>query len=97
MSQYATEEERRSDWGKWETTLHSVVTKRGSSLQNPVFDVHYNAREFGAAAKSAVKIKYALVVSVKAPRHPDLYTDILRAYPSTLVPIQPTVSVPINI
>lgn len=97
MSQYATEEERRSDWGKWETTLHSVITKRGSSLKAPVFDVHYNAREFGAAAKSAVKIKYALVVSVKAPRHPDLYADILRTYMSTLVPLQPIVSVPISI
>ncbi|WP_407471290.1 S8 family peptidase [Xanthomonas campestris] len=49
MKKYATEEERRSDMGKWETVLHGAKSMRGTSLKNPVFDIHYNAREAGGA------------------------------------------------
>lgn len=97
MKKYATEEERRSDLGKWETVLHNTVGMRGSSLDNPVFDIHYNAREAGARASSAEKIRYALIITLEAPKHVDLYNDILRAYAKTLVPIQPQVSLPIRI
>ncbi len=97
MKQYATEQERRSDRGKWETVLHGTKTFRGSSLQNPVFDIHYNARETGGRATGAEKIRYALIISVEVPKHADLYNDILRAYAKTLVPIQPQVSLPIRI
>jgi Subtilase family len=97
MKKYATEEERRSDLGKWETVLHGSKRMRGSSLDNPVFDIHYNAREAGGRATGAEKIRYALIISVEAPKHADLYNDILRAYAKTLVPIQPQVSLPIRI
>ena len=97
MKKYATEEERRSDLGKWETVLHGSKRMRGSSLDNPVFDIHYNAREAGGRAVGAEKIRYALIISVEAPKHADLYSDILRAYAKTLVPIQPQVSLPIRI
>jgi hypothetical protein len=70
---------------------------RGSSLSNPVFDIHYNAREGGASTRSADKIRYALIISVEAPKHADLYNDILRTYAKTLVPLQPQVSLPIRI
>ena len=53
MKKYATEEERRSDLGKWETVLHGSKSMRGSSLDNPVFDIHYNAREAGGRARIA--------------------------------------------
>lgn len=97
MKQYATEHERRADGGKWETVLHGAKTFLGSSLQNPVFDIHYNAREAGGKAARAEKIRYALIISVEAPRHADLYNDILRAYAETLVPITPQVSLPIRL
>lgn len=97
MKKYATEEERRSDMGKWETVLHSAKNMRGSSLKNPVFDIHYNAREAGGRATGAEKIRYALIITVEAPKHADLYNEILRAYAKTLVPIQPQVSLPIRI
>jgi hypothetical protein len=97
MKKYATEEERRSDLGKWETVLHGGKGMRGSSLDNPVFDIHYNAREAGGRATGAEKIRYALIITVEAPKHADLYNDILRAYAKTLVPIQPQVSLPIRI
>ncbi|SEN67169.1 S8 family peptidase [Nitrosomonas marina] len=97
MKNYATEEERRSDLGKWETVLHGVKHMRGSSLENPVFDIHYNAREAGAPTTSAEKIRYALIITVNAPKHTDLYNEILRAYAKTLVPIQPSVSLPVRV
>lgn len=97
MKKYATEEERRSDMGKWETVLHGKKSMRGSSLKNPVFDIHYNAREAGGRATGAEKIRYALIITVEAPKHVDLYNEILRAYAKTLVPIQPQVSLPIRV
>lgn len=50
LKKYATEQERRSDLGKWETVLHGDNTLRGSSLENPVLDIHYNTREAGGSA-----------------------------------------------
>jgi len=97
MKKYANKEERRSDMGKWETILHSAKNMRGSTLKNPVFDIHYNAREAGHKASGAEKIRYALIITVEAPKHADLYSEILRAYAKTLVPIQPQVSLPIRI
>lgn len=97
MKQYATEEERRADLGKWETVLHGSKSLRGSSLDNPVFDIHYNARDAGGPTTSAEKIRYALIITVEAPKHADLYNEILRAFAQTLVPIQPQVSLPIRL
>lgn len=97
MKKYATEEERRSDWGKWETTLHAEISKQGTSLDGPVFDIHYNAREAGAGTSNADKIKYALVITVEAAKHKDLYNEILQSYSSILVPLQPKVSIPIQV
>jgi hypothetical protein len=97
LKQFATEEERRSDMGKWETVLHGEKNMRGTSLNDPVFDIHYNAREGGGKANNAEKIRYALVITIKAPKHADLYNDILRAYSNILTPIQPQVSLPIRV
>ena len=97
LKKYATEEERRSDMGKWETVLHGNKSMRGTSLDNPVFDIHYNAREAGGPTASAEKIRYALIITVEAPKHADLYNDILRAYAKMLVPIQPKVTLPIRV
>ncbi|MNJ26871.1 hypothetical protein D3C77_213620 [compost metagenome] len=94
---FATEAELRSDAGKWETVLHDTSRMRGSSLDAPAFDIHYNARESGGTADNAQKIKYALIISVEAPKHPDLYANILKAYAKTLTPIQPQISLPIRV
>ncbi|GAB2503135.1 hypothetical protein GCM10027084_16970 [Pseudoxanthomonas sangjuensis] len=96
-AKYADENQRRSDDGKWETVLHDADNMLGSSLNEPAFDIHYNARAGGDAAKRAGKIPYALVITIEAHRHPDLYNDILRAYASVLSPIEPQVSLPIRI
>jgi len=93
---FATEEELRSDAGKWETVLHDAKTMYGSSLNNAAFDIHYNARHNGGKADKAEKIRYALIVTVEAPKHPNLFADILQAY-AALVEIQPQVSLPVRV
>lgn len=93
---FATEHELRSDQGKWETVMHGRAKKLGSSLDEAVFDIHYNARTGGGAAKRAPKIPYALVLTVKAPRHPDVYSEILQSYSTQLVPIRPKLIVPVR-
>ncbi|MCC5850910.1 MAG: S8 family peptidase [Verrucomicrobia bacterium] len=93
---HAIEAELRNDFGKWETMLQGESKMRGSSLHKPVFDIHYNAREMGAASGSAAKIPYALVITLRAQKHTELYNEILQAYPQILVPIQPKVAVQIQ-
>ncbi|WP_367393283.1 S8 family peptidase [Pseudomonas sp. X4] len=93
---FATEDELRSDAGKWETVLHDSKNMYGSSLKDAAFDIHYNARAKGGTADKAEKIRYALIVTVHAPKHPDLFTDILEAY-SALVEIQPQVTLPVRL
>lgn len=91
-----SEQELRRDAFKWDTTRNASHSFRGSSLDRPVFDIHYQAREPGLAASpsSAPKLPYALVVTVTASKHPDLYDRIVKAYP-TLAAIRPRTSLPV--
>lgn len=94
-NEWRTEAELRADLGKWETVLHAERKSRGISLKAPVFDVHYNAREAGANAGDAPKVRYALVVTVKAPKHSNLYQEILDAH-AVLEALESQVSLPIR-
>lgn len=96
-SAYETELEARNDAHKWETTLHATRTFNAPSLLRPVFDIHYNAREEGGPAKDAERIRYALIVTVKAPRVPDLYDRVVRAYAGQLEALVPLVEIPIRV
>lgn len=93
---YPTEDELRRDAHKWETCLHAEVTKLGRSLNGPVFDIHYNARAESQSVSSAPKIRYALVVTVEAPRVKDLYDQVLRRYRAQLEPLNPVIQIPIQ-
>ncbi|MDQ1812866.1 S8 family peptidase [Massilia sp. CCM 9210] len=95
-TQFRTEQEQRSDLGKWETVLHSKDSFYGSSLKEPTFDVHYNAREGGAnGGKDSELIRYALVVTVEAPKHANLYDAILQAH-ARLKAIEPKITLPLR-
>jgi hypothetical protein len=95
-AEFRTEAELRTDLGKWETVLHAENSYYGSSLLEPVFDVHYNAREAGGLASSgAPAIRYALVVTVHAPKHAQLHQDILKAH-AVLQALEPQVSLPLR-
>lgn len=95
---YATEAELRADAHKWETVLHETTTKRGSSLSNPVFDIHYNARLGGHDGTStAPKLRYAMVITVESARTPDLYDRVLRTFATRLEALVPRVGVPLRV
>lgn len=93
---YETERDFRNSGGKWENVLHAHRSMLGYTLKDPVFDIHYMARAGGAATSSAENIPYALVITIKAPRNPTLFADILNDYPM-LCHIEPQVSLPLQI
>jgi hypothetical protein len=97
MKKYSSEDEMRSNAGKWETVVHDQKRMNGAKLVSPVFDIHYNAREGGSSTRRADKIKYALVVSIHAPKVVGLYNEILKSYARILVPIQPEVTIPVQV
>lgn len=93
---FRTEQEQRSDLGKWETVLHASDKFYGSSLKEPSFDIHYNAREGGAAGGTGAEwIRYALVVTVEAKKHLDLYDRILANHAS-LEALQSRIPLPLR-
>jgi hypothetical protein len=95
--EFRNEQEQRADLGKWETVMHASHNMYGSSLQDAVFDIHYNAREGGGSiGNRGERIPYALVLTVKARRHANLYEDILAAH-SKLQAIEPRVTLPIRV
>jgi hypothetical protein len=93
---YVAESDLRADAHKWETTMHKEVSVRGSGLANPVFDVHYNARQAGRNARGADRIPYALVITITSKNTNELYNKILQRYPTILEPLVPVVEIPIR-
>ncbi len=93
---FPTEHELRRDAHKWETCLHRKVRKRATSLNGPVFDIHYNARSESHGATIYDQIPYALVLTLTAPRVKDLYNLVVRNYRTILRPLTPTIEVPIR-
>ena len=93
-----TEQALRHDSFKWDTTRHARHRFRATSLDRPVFDIHYQAREPGSrlSPSSAIKLPYALVVTVTASKHPDLYDRVVAHYP-TLAAIRPRTHLPLPI
>jgi hypothetical protein len=94
---YAGEAELRRNAHKWETVMHVSDEKmRWSSLQNPCFDIHYNARAGGGKTSQGEDMRYALVVSLTAPKVDDLYDRIFRRYRTQLEPLKPIIEIPIR-
>lgn len=94
---FVGETERRSDFGSWEPVLRQEKRMKGATLQSPVFDIHYNAREDGAASGRKDAMKYALVISLDAPKHSNLHQDILDAYPDVLVALEPVIGLDVTV
>lgn len=90
-----TEQALRNDAHKWETVLHRSKRFRPTSLRNPVFDLHYLARQSGTNYRGSPKMRYSLVITSEAPQMPDLYDQVLRAYPTQLEALRPTLQIPV--
>jgi len=92
---YQTEEALRRDAHKWEPCMKASVPIMASGLDDPVFDIHYNARRAGMADGSARPIPYALIVTV-ANDSPELYNKIAQRYRTMLEPLRPVIQIPIR-
>lgn len=93
---YETEQALRADAHKWETTLHASKRMRGTSIHEPYFDIHYNAREGGGKAGSSPDMTYAMIVSIHAAKMKDLYDRIFRRYRTVLEAFRPVIEIPIR-
>jgi len=93
---YSDEALLRADQGKWETVLNATDRMRGATLGDPVFDIHYNARDGGGSSRETAPLKYALVITLEAPKMVNLHQDILDAYPGVLLPIEPIVEIDLD-
>jgi hypothetical protein len=92
---FAGEDELRRDAHKWEPCIRASETFLASSLQDPVFDIHYNARRGGMSYLSAKPIEYALVVTIEA-KDAQLYNKIAQRYRTILEPLRPVIQIPIR-
>ena len=95
-SDYDSERELRQDAHKWETLLHRRRSFQSTSLKDPVFDVHFQVRESGKAT-AGDKIRYALIITLAAPKVKNLYDRIVQRYQTQLEPILPAIDVPIRV
>ena len=88
-------EVRRDAW-KWENCLHRKQRFRGSSLSNPCFDVHYNARMEGQNYKLSPELPYSLIVTVRAKKVEDFYNQVVRKYATQLEVLRPVIDIPVR-
>jgi hypothetical protein len=91
-----TEEELRRDNWKWENCVHAEHELRGSSLQNPAFDIHYVPRSEGRDYEPDEPLNYAMIITVRSKRTKDLYNQVVRKYATILEPLLPVVEIPIT-
>lgn len=91
---YGTDESSmREAMYKWEPCLRHTEHLRASSLKEPCFDIYYHHRQGGRAADLPQPIPYALIVSLKSPKNPELYNGTVRAYSNILVALRPRVRI----
>lgn len=86
---YTTELEARTDEQKWETTLKHEHRFNVDTLDDPLFDITYGAREDGQSVDNASlpPLPYAMVVTVAAEDTPGVYNNIRQRY-QTLQPVE---------
>ena len=74
---------------KWEPCLRHTEHLRATSLKEPCFDIYYHHRQGGRAVDLPQPIPYALIVSLKSPKNPELYNGTVRAYSNILIALRP--------
>ena len=89
------EYELREGGLKWEPCLKRSRRFRPTSLVDPVFDIYNHNRQPGSKVGNDSPVPYALIIGVKAPKDPDLYNQIVRAYAGVLIPITPKLRLPV--
>lgn len=94
---FETEAELRRDSWKWENCIHAEKNFYGTSLLEPAFDIHYNARSEGHDDSKGQELLYALIITVEAGRVPDLYDQVVRKYATQLEQLIPNIEIPLQV
>jgi hypothetical protein len=86
---YTTELEARVGEHKWETTLRHEHDFNATTLNDPLFDITYGAREEGQAVDNSTlpPLPYAMIVTVSVENTPGIYNNIRQRY-QTLLPVE---------
>jgi hypothetical protein len=77
--------------------MHDERSFFGKSLNDPVFDIHYNARQEGHKDGGSQEIEYALVITVEARKVSDLYDKVFRRYATKLEQLVPVIEIPLRV
>jgi len=91
------EYELRNDGHKWEPCVSVQKKKLGASLFEPCFDIYYHTRDEGRPDSEPEELAYALIVTVKAKKENRLYEEVSNLFSEILVPIEPSIDVPIKV
>lgn len=92
--QFQTESDLRADL-KWDSLDTRNVNKMANGISNPAFHIH--ALQRGSRKNGSKKVKFALILTVIAPKSEvDLYNNILQNY-DALVPLELVSKVEINV
>jgi hypothetical protein len=70
---------------------------RGSSLSDPAFDIHFNARQEGHNNTRSQEINFVLVITIEALRRNDLYDQVVRRYATVLEQLVPIIDIPLRL
>ena len=85
----------RIDAHKWEPVVRQKARMLASLMRRPYFELHHNARRAGGKSPSDRPIRFALVVSIKAPKVRKLYDLVLAEY-KLLQPLRPVTRVQVR-
>ena len=85
---YATEDELRREGLKWSTVMTGEkVFDAERSIEEPFLELHYVARDGVERDNDAQTIPYAMVITIIAPKTPDIYERVLQRYATKIRPI----------
>jgi hypothetical protein len=90
------EAQARAAHYKWEPCVKYSQRMNASSLKSPCFDIYYHHRQSGQAATLPQPVNYALIISLKAPKVPDLYNQTVRSYANILVALRPQIQITVR-
>lgn len=94
---YESEASLREYGLKWDTVMQGEKRLLADkSISAPFFELHYVAREGMNYKCNAGQIPYALVVTIKAPKTPDIYEQVVERYKLKIRPIV-EVGVPVQV
>lgn len=84
-----TEQEMRADAHKWETMVSKEIGADADTLNDPVLELIYRARDEGRpiASSKVEPLPYVLVITVAAKQEADYYNRVRQRYP-VLAPIR---------